>query len=125
MERRPSRLLWRAIRLRCPNCGGKSIFRTWFRMRLRCGQCGLLLTRGEEGYQVGSYMFNIAASELVVVATFVGVLVFSWPTPPWGVLQVGVPALAVVAPLVFFPFTRTLFLAFHLAFRPPSPDEFS
>ena len=111
---------WRAARLRCPNCGGGSLFESWFRMRLRCPTCDLLLTRGEEGYQVGSYMFNIAASELVVVGVFLGVLVLTWPDPPWNWLTYGVPVLAVLAPVVFYPFTKTLFLAFDLAFRPSS-----
>jgi hypothetical protein len=29
----------------------------------------------------------------------------------------------IVAPFVFFPFSKTLFLAFDLVFRPPTPDE--
>jgi hypothetical protein len=29
-----------------------------------------------------------------------------------------VPVLAVLAPVLFYPFTKTLFLAFDLAFRP-------
>ncbi len=39
-------------------------------MVLRCPQCGLLFERGEQGYVVGAYMFNIAAAELVFVALF-------------------------------------------------------
>jgi hypothetical protein len=32
------------------------------------------MERGEEGYQVGSYMFNIIAAELIFAAIFLGVL---------------------------------------------------
>jgi uncharacterized protein (DUF983 family) len=92
-------------------------------MRERCPVCGLKLERGEEGYQVGSYMFNIVAAELVFAAVFVGVVALTWPAPPWKLLQFGGIALMVIAPFVFFPFSKTLFLAFDLVFRPASNDE--
>jgi uncharacterized protein (DUF983 family) len=103
------RLFGRALRLRCPNCGEGKMFSSWLRMRARCPVCGLKLERGEEGYQVGSYMFNIVAA--------------TWPTPPWKLLEYGGIVMMVIAPLVFFPFSKTLFLAFDLVFRPATRDE--
>jgi hypothetical protein len=43
--------------------------------------CGLRLERGEEGYQVGAYMFNIVAAELVFALMFLGILMATWPSP--------------------------------------------
>jgi len=120
---RSLRLFSRALRLRCPNCGQGRLFTSWLRMRERCPVCGLRLERGEEGYQVGSYMFNIVAAELVFAALFLGAVVLTWPTPPWKVLEYGGIALMVVAPFVFFPFSKTLFLAFDLLFRPAGSDD--
>jgi uncharacterized protein (DUF983 family) len=122
---RGPRLFWRALRLRCPNCGGGPIFRSWFRMRRHCPACGLPLERNEQGYQVGSYMFNIIAAELIFVLVFLAVVLATWPAPPWEVLQYGAIALMVLAPVFFFPFSKTLFLAFDLLFRPPTRDELS
>ena len=119
------RLFSRALRLRCPNCGGRPIFRSWFRMRQYCPVCGIPLERGESGYQVGSYMFNIVASELVFAMLFVGVLVVTWPNPPWTLLQYGGIALMVIAPFLLYPLSKTLFLAFDLLFRPATPEELS
>lgn len=116
-------LFGRALRLRCPNCGQGKLFTSWLRMRDRCPVCGLKLERGEEGYQVGSYMFNIVAAELIFAALFVGVVVLTWPTPPWKLLQYGGIALMVIAPFAFFPCSKTLFLAFDLVFRPAGRDE--
>ena len=123
--RRAARLFGRALLLQCPNCGGGPIFRSWFRMRPYCPACGLPLERGEEGYQVGSYMFNIVASELIFALVFLAVLLWTWPSPPWKLLQYGGIALMLLAPLLFYPFSKTLFLAFDLLFRPATPEELS
>jgi hypothetical protein len=58
-------------------------------------------------------------------AIFVVVLVSTLPDTPWGVLQYGGPALMVVFPLFFYPFSKTLFLAADLFFRPPTREDFS
>jgi uncharacterized protein (DUF983 family) len=116
-------LFWRAVRLRCPHCGQGKPFVSWFRMRPRCPVCGLAFERGEEGYQVGSYMFNIIAAELIFAAIFLGAVIATWPTPPWTLLEVGGIALMIVIPVLFFPFSKLLFLAFDLAFRPAAREE--
>lgn len=94
-------------------------------MRSHCPTCNLALERGEEGYQVGSYMFNIVAAELTFAAIFIGILVLTWPSPPWNALLYGGVALMIIVPFLFFPFSKTLFLAFDLVFRPPGHDDHS
>ena len=42
-------------------------------MREACPVCGLHLERGEHGYIVGAYMFNIVGAELIFAAIFLGV----------------------------------------------------
>jgi hypothetical protein len=79
--------------------------------------------RGEEGYQVGPYMFNIIAAELCFAAVFVAVLLLTSPDPPWRLLEYGGITLMIVAPFVFYPFSKTLFLAFDLVFRPAAQGE--
>lgn len=92
-------------------------------MRHTCPVCGLVLEREEQGYLVGSYMFNIIAAELLFAAILVSVLVLTWPTPPWRLLQYGGAILMILAPIVFYPFSKTLFLAFDLVFRPAMPND--
>lgn len=116
-------MLWRALRRRCPNCGSPGLFRSWLQMAPACPACGLALERKEEGYVVGAYMFNIIAAELIFAAIFLGVLLATWPTPPWDLLLYGGMGLMVIVPFLFFPFSKTLFLAFDLTFRPASPAE--
>ena len=118
-------LTTRALRLRCPNCAGGPLYTSWFRMRDRCPVCRLRLERGEQGYIVGAYMFNIIAAELLFAAFAAAVVAATWPSPPWTALQWGGAALMIAAPLVCYPFSKTLFLAFDLVFRPPQPEDFS
>ena len=74
---------------------------------------------------MGAYMFNIVAAELIFAAIFLVVLVYTWPTPPWSkLLYGGIAVVPVIAPLLFYPFAKTLFLAFDLIFRPATPEDF-
>lgn len=121
---RLARSFLRALLLRCPHCGRAGLLHSWFRMRERCPGCGLRVERGEgEDYFLGGMMFNIVLSELVFVIGMVVWLVLTWPTPPWTLIElVGIPFM-VVAPVLFYPVSRTVWLAFDLAFRPVRPDD--
>lgn len=120
-SRRALRIAGRALRRRCPDCGGGGLFTSWFRMRDACPQCGLPLERQEHGYIVGAYMLNIAAAELVFVVLLVGMLWITWPDPPWRWLTWSSAVLMVVLPVAFYPFSKTLFLGLDLLFRPAGP----
>jgi uncharacterized protein (DUF983 family) len=119
------RLLLRAMRLRCPACGGGPVLLSWFRLAPNCPSCGLRLERGEDGYWVGSYMFNIVASELLFAGLSIAVVLITWPSPPWKLITIAGVALMVVAPFLFLPFSKVLFLAFDLLFRPPMEADFT
>jgi uncharacterized protein (DUF983 family) len=119
----PLLLLLRALRLRCPSCGGGPLFSSWLTMEARCPRCGLRTERGESGYVVGAYMFNILASELIWAALFLGLIVATWPNPPWDLLLYGGGAMMLAMPFLCYPFAKTVFLAFDLLFRPPEETE--
>ena len=124
MAQSPLVLLGRALVLRCPNCGVDGIFESWFRQKEQCPRCGIHFTRGEQGYIVGAYMFNIIVAELIFAGIFIAVLIAQWPDPPWDLLTYGGAAMMVLLPILFYPFSRTLFLAFDLIFRPAHhPDR--
>jgi uncharacterized protein (DUF983 family) len=112
------------MRLRCPHCGGGPIFTSWSRLLPVCPVCGLGLERGEEGYWLGAYFFNLMAVETVFSAWVVGFLLETWPDPPWEILQISTAVLMVVFPILFFPYSKTLFLAFDLLIRPPDEADF-
>jgi len=119
----PATLFLRALRLRCPSCGGRPIFRKWTEMVESCPSCGLALNRKESGYSLGGFWLNLLFAELVTITLFVVTLLRTWPDPPWTLLQYGLPALALLTPILFYPFSKTLFLALDLAVRPASREE--
>lgn len=116
-------LVGRALRLRCPQCGGGPLFRSWLAIQDRCPTCGLRTERGEAGYVVGAYMFNFIAAEMIWAAVVVNLVVFTWPTPPWNLLLYGGGGLMIIMPFLCYPFSKTVFLAFDLVFRPVDETE--
>ena len=118
-------MLRRALALRCPHCGGGPAFVTWRRLLPSCPVCGLRFERGERGYWLGSYFFNLIAIETVFVVWMAAFLAATWPDPPWDFFQLGTAALMLVTPIAGFPFSRTLFVAFDLWVRPASPEDFA
>jgi len=88
------------------------------RMRPECPVCGLQLDRGESDYFYGAFLLNFVAAELVPVVVFVVALIATWPTPPWNLLTALTAVLAVIAPILLYPTTKALWLAFDLMLRP-------
>ena len=114
----------RALALRCPRCGSGGILRSWFKMRDRCPGCGLALERGESSdFWIGAYVFNLAGGELLAIGIPIVWVIRTSPNPPWGRIQVLAIVLAVAMPLFLFPFSRTLWLAWDLSFRPFEPGD--
>ena len=114
----------RALRLRCPHCGGGPVFVSWSRLVPNCPVCGLGFERGEQGYWLGAYFVNLMLVETVFSVWITGFLIWTWPSPPWGILQLTTAALMAIAPFAGFPFSKMLFLAFDLLVRPPTEDDF-
>jgi uncharacterized protein (DUF983 family) len=117
------RLLARAFLLRCPRCGARPVFAGWFRMLERCPGCELVFERGEAGYFIGGYTVNLIAAEVLLVLFLTAVVIGSCPDVPWTLLQYGGAALMVAVPIAFYPFSKTLWLALDLLFRPGGEEE--
>jgi uncharacterized protein (DUF983 family) len=117
------RLIWRAIRLRCPDCGGRGLFDRRFRLNRNCASCGLLLERGESDYFLGAYLFNLIAVELMLAAVLGAIAIATWPDTPWTALQWGGVLLAAVLAVVCYPFAKSFWLAFDMWLRPVTAAE--
>ncbi len=106
----------RAVLLRCPRCGKGRVFRRLVIMNEQCAACHLTFDRGH-GYWLGSMMFNMAFAMGAVVAVFVLTLVLTSPEPDWDLTIILVVTIALLSPLLFFPFSRTLWIAAERAAR--------
>ena len=113
----------RALRLRCPWCGGGPVLVHWFKLREKCGTCGLVLERGEPGYFLGALAVHLVALEISFALSFAFVAWRTWPDPPWDLLLWGSVATLVVGALVGYPLSKLTWLAFDLAIRPPADGE--
>jgi hypothetical protein len=88
-------------------------------MRERCPRCALPLERGEsQDYWLGGMMFNIVLSELLAVLVVAVVVLGTWPSVPWNTIWIGAIVLMLLSPVLLFPLSRTVWLAFDLMFRP-------
>ena len=111
----------RALTLHCPRCGGgggRSLFRSWWSTKPVCPVCGFALDRGEPDFWIGGYAVNLVAAEFIVVIFLGAIVLATVPDVPWTFLQYGGVVMAVVAPILFFPVSRLLWLAWDFCFRP-------
>jgi uncharacterized protein (DUF983 family) len=116
-----ARVWGRALRLRCPQCGGGPVLRHWLALRETCGHCATRLDRGEPDHFLGGMMLNLVVAEGLFVLGLVGVFATTWPTPPWALLERVAPLLALVAPVLLYPVTRLVWLGMDHLVRPDSP----
>ena len=113
-------MLARALRLGCPNCGTKWLFVHWLKPRPACAECGQALERAEagEGHYLGAMVLNFAVMESLLALLVVVLILVTWPSPPWDLIISGGIALALIAPLAFFPIAKLLWLAVDLYIQP-------
>lgn len=109
------RLLIRGLTRRCPRCGEWRIFDGYFALKDACPRCGLDLVR-EEGYYVGAMTVNIVTAELLTILIIAIVTIWTWPDLPVNTLIIAGIGVNILFPVLFYPLTKTLWLAIDLGF---------
>jgi uncharacterized protein (DUF983 family) len=113
----------RAIVLKCPLCGSRRTFiRRWMLRYERCRTCGIRWHR-EHGFELGPIALNIVITFFTLGVGMVVAFVATAPDFPVGLLTIGFVVGAVVVPLLAFPFTNTLWMAFDLLSHKPDERE--
>jgi uncharacterized protein (DUF983 family) len=111
----------RGAKRRCPRCGSSDLFVSWFKIRERCPRCGLRLEREEGGF-LGAMAIGYGATATVWLMLLVVWLLIDLPDLHVPALTITSLAVVGVFPLLFWPFTKTIWAAIdHLADR-TAPD---
>ena len=116
------RLLLRGITRRCALCGAGGSFDDYFHMKERCPRCNLRFDR-IDGQRAGALGMNtIVTFGALAIVVVVG-LIITYPEFDLSVLLPAAIAVAVLVPVVFYPFSRTIWNAIDLAMRPIEPSD--
>lgn len=103
----------RAFLRRCPWCGGRGVFASWFELKPVCPTCGYRFER-EEGYWVGAMVVVTGLIYLVFAVLMLVVIAATHPDVPWTPLLVVSLALMVVVPVLAYPLAKLLWIAVDL-----------
>ena len=122
IKEHPWRVLFRGCTKRCPVCGQGHLFETWFRILDRCPRCNLRFERIEGHFSGDIGVNTIVSFGALMIVLMVGFLAF-WPTPPIVPIIVLAAVIAGIMPLVFLPFSKTIWLALDLLMRPLEKGE--
>lgn len=113
-------MILRGLTLRCAFCGSRGLFRGWLRMKESCPSCAHRFHQ-ESGFFLGAYAINFAVTEGLLLLALIPYIVVSASNPQTSVdvVPFAVAALlgALVGPVLFYPFSRTLWVALDLIFR--------
>lgn len=116
---RLSKALDRARRLSCPRCGERTLFRGAFTMAERCATCGLVFER-EPGYFVAAIYINYAVTAILIIGGYLAL--DTWLHPSVTLQLVIWGAAAVAFPLLFFRYSKSLWLAVDHCLDADEPD---
>lgn len=108
-------ILLRGLTLRCPRCGSGGILKNWFKIKDDCPKCGLHFER-EPGYWTGALAINLICPLGLLMITLFATLIATSPHVPVVPLVLISVTIALLGPIVFYPFSRTLWLAIDQGF---------
>jgi uncharacterized protein (DUF983 family) len=111
---RTGKLLKRGLLLQCPYCGQGGIIKYPFWITQCCPRCGYRFAP-ESGYFLGGYAINLVGVEVLGLIVVVIILLRSnLSLLEQEVLGIGA---AVLLPIIFFPWSRTIWMALDLTLQ--------
>ena len=98
-------------------CGQGKVFLSFFKTNSSCSGCGYNFER-ESGYWVGAMVVNIAVAEAWFALLSLGVIIATAPDVAWQPLLMVALVTNFFLPIVFYPHSKTLWMALDLYFHP-------
>jgi uncharacterized protein (DUF983 family) len=116
--------LRRGLSLACAVCGSRHLFKRFglFDMRQRCPLCGINFER-MEGHFLGAVALNTVVSAGAVLSTICLTIVIAGTDVSSKLLLLTALPMATILPVLFDPFSRTLWTAIDILIRPVEPKE--
>ena len=125
----PSRgtILRRGLTRRCARCGSGKLFRHWTAIVDDCPGCGLHFER-ESGYWAGALAINFICTGGLFIITFIAIMIATLPDLNVALTLAIVLPIAILGPIVWYPFSKTLWVAIDRAYlqrldRYEAPDQ--
>ena len=120
-------MLGRALLKRCPRCGTGHLFTSWWKMKEECPGCRLHFEgRPEEGHFLGAITINTGLTAgILLLGIWLYAIVLAVSDnggPPVWFVVVTAAALAVTMPVIFYPFTKTIWVAAEIIMNRFDPN---
>ena len=110
-------IISRGLTNRCPNCGGRTLFKegTFFELNKECPQCGLRIER-DEGFFLGSMSLNYGVTIVCFLVPVMLLYLGGFLSGRVASILAAVGAIAV--PMVFYRSSRSWWLLSYYFFLP-------
>ncbi len=118
-----ARIVWRTLRLRCPNCGEGRVLRWSGTVLPRCSVCTFRFERSDESYFSGAVFFGLLLGELIFAVSLLIVVWSMWPAVPWDLIKPVMTVGMIVVMVLMIPFSKLVWLGVDVAVRPVQAHE--
>ena len=108
-------VLARGFTRHCPRCGSGKLFHRYLSMVPDCPRCGLHFER-EQGYWAGALAVNIICVGGLFAVSFLIAMILTVPDVPVGLMLAIFVPMMVLGPIVWYPFSKTIWVAIDRAF---------
>jgi len=116
-----ARVLVRGLRKRCPRCGERDIWISWFHAKPRCPVCDLRF-EAEEGGFLGAMVLNFTVASVLWAVLFGITMALTVPFIPVAQVVIGSVAILTGLPIWFYPRSKMLWAAIEFLTARSEPD---
>jgi uncharacterized protein (DUF983 family) len=112
-------MITRGLTKRCARCGSGKLFGHYLTMVPDCPRCGLHFER-EHGYWAGALAINIMSVGGLFAISFLVAMILTVPDVPVGLMLAIFVPMMLIGPIVWYPFSKTIWVAVDRAFLNPA-----
>ena len=118
------KLVGRALRVKCPNCGkGPVLNRSKFDVLPRCPCCNFRYMRSDDHYFSAPMFFNLMIMEAIFAGCFALYLILKWPNINWDMITYTAAIGMLLLGIIMQPLGKVFWLTFDVLIRPVSAEE--